>query len=494
MGKFIYTNDLPMYEKYELIDIYDYLSGGLNLTSRSADTLFIKGINKKNRPKETIKIYDFQNEYRELGKNLFELVYKKHKIKLKYTYIITEKSDLKERYIQENFFELANGLGLEESNLLSSISSSLNALAYLNELPYIDTKLNKEIINKGQEIIDNLIILYGETGLDIYDYLYNLNDIIISEIKLLDKEIASILLKAIFEEEQIDSPEIKEIQAMCVDDLTLIFDELDEKIQKIDLESLLKKRLSHNKTANLKYIDNIKYYFSDMKPFMTLLFESNQLNDIKELIIPFVEKFGFPYKGYNNNLSFVKLNDNESIIPCNILIENSIFYYMYYTLYYALEATDKRILDVFDFIPKEKFKELKKLGYFEKKTFFRMNRSNAVAYKDNWIRYNDLIYQDTFMNKDVLLKKDITNTNDSYFNALDKNGFNCKQIFNNLCVAMRILLLEETGEFIPEERYKSCKYCGKKFIPNAKSKKYCSKACSVNGIRLSDNNRKKKNI
>ena len=159
MGKFIYTNDLPMYEKYELIDIYDYLSGGLNLTSRSADTLFIKGINKKNRPKETIKIYDFQNEYRELGKNLFELLYKKHKIKIKYTYIITEKSDLKERYIQENFFELANGLGLEESNLLSSISSSLNALAYLNELPYIDTKLNKEIINKGQEIIDNLIIL-----------------------------------------------------------------------------------------------------------------------------------------------------------------------------------------------------------------------------------------------------------------------------------------------------------------------------------------------
>ncbi len=492
MGKFIYTNDLPMYEKYELIDIYDYLSGGLNLTSRNADTLFIKGINKIDRPKKTIQIYDFVNEYRELGKNLFELVYKKHKIELKYTYGITEKSDLKERYIQENFFELADGLGLEESNLLSSISSSLNVLAYFNELPYIDTKLNKEIIDKGQEILDNLIILYGETGLDIYNYLYNLDEIINSEIRLLNKKIASILSKAIFEEEHINSSEIKEIQAMCVDDLTLIFEELDEEIQKIDLENPLKKRLSHNKTANLKYIDNINYYFSDMKPFMTLLFESNQLNDIKELIIPFVEKFGFPYKGYNNNLSFVKLNDNESIIPCNILIENSIFYYMYHTLYNDWEATDKRILDVFDFIPKEKFKEFKKLGYFKKKTFFRMNRSNAVAYKDNWERYNDLIYQDTFMNKDVLLKKDTTNINDNYFNTLDKKGFNCEQIFNNLCVAMKIQLLEETGEFIPDTKFKACKYCGKKIIPNAKLKKYCSEACSVHGRNLSDSNRKKK--
>ncbi len=57
---------------------------------------------------------------------------------------------------------------------------------------------------------------------------------------------------------------------------------------------------------------------------------------------------------------------------------------------------------------------------------------------------------------------------------------------------MKIQLLEETGEFIPDTKFKACKYCGKKIIPNAKLKKYCSEACSVHGRNLSDSNRKKK--
>ena len=214
---------------------------------------------------------------------------------------------------------------------------------------------------------------------------------------------------------------------MCVEDLNSILDELSREtpIQKIEiiLNNSLKKELSNNKIKDLKYINNINYYGSDMKSFMTFLFEDTQLKDIKKAIIPFIEKFGFPY--YNNN--------NEDIIPCNILIENSIFYYMYYTLFSDWQTADKRILEVFDFIPKEKFKKSKEL---ENKTFFQTNRKSIIFYKNNWLRYNDFVCHDIlgmkYCYKEV---KDVTNYNDNHFNIIGKNGFNYKIVFYNLCTA-----------------------------------------------------------
>ena len=99
MKDLIYFDNLPMYEKYEFIDTHNDLYSGLNLTSRSVDNLYIKGINRINREEKTIPLEDFVNEYVKLGKKLFELVYKKHRIALKYTYQITENIDLKDRYV-----------------------------------------------------------------------------------------------------------------------------------------------------------------------------------------------------------------------------------------------------------------------------------------------------------------------------------------------------------------------------------------------------------
>ena len=434
MKDLIYFDNLPMYEKYEFIDTHNDLYSGLNLTSRSVDNLYIKGINRINREEKTIPLEDFI-------------------IALKYTYQITENIDLKDRYVFKNYFELIDGLELEELKLISSISNSLNKLAYFNTIPSVDKTINTKIIDMGQELLDDLIILYDEIRLDIYPYLYKLDDTIASEINLLDKECCSIVKNLIFDDEDFNFSEIKEIQTMCVEDLNSILDELSREtpIQKIEiiLNNSLKKELSNNKIKDLKYINNINYYGSDMKSFMTFLFEDTQLKDIKKAIIPFIEKFGFPY--YNNN--------NEDIIPCNILIENSIFYYMYYTLFSDWQTADKRILEVFDFIPKEKFKKSKEL---ENKTFFQTNRKSIIFYKNNWLRYNDFVCHDIlgmkYCYKEV---KDVTNYNDNHFNIIGKNGFNYKIVFYNLCTAMNMLLQEKTDYFTTDTKIDNCKFCGK---------------------------------
>ena len=120
----------------------------------------------------------------------------------------------------------------------------------------------------GQELLDDLIILYDEIRLDIYPYLYKLDDTIASEINLLDKECCSIVKNLIFDDEDFNFSEIKEIQTMCVEDLNSILDELSREtpIQKIEiiLNNSLKKELSNNKIKDLKYINNINYYGSDI--------------------------------------------------------------------------------------------------------------------------------------------------------------------------------------------------------------------------------------
>lgn len=497
MNNLIYFDNLPMYEKYEFIDTHDELYQGLNLTSIRADDLYIKGIDRINRVNNTILLEDFSIEYMKLGKKLFELVYKKHKITFKYTYRITENLDLKDRYIQKNYFELVGGLQSDEINLINSISNSLNKLVWFNEVSSVDKNINKKIIDIGQELLDDLIILYDEVRLDIFQYLYNLDDILASEIKLLDKEICSRVNNLIFDDRNFNSNEIQEIQAMCLSDLTSILDELSKKTPKQKIEAILKnslkKELSNNKSVDLKYIDNINYYGSDIKSFITFLFECNQLKDIKKAILPFIKKFGFPYfdnnQNHKTNICPIKLNVNEDIIPCNILIENSIFYYMYYTLFSDWQTTDKRILEVFDFIPKEEFKKSKLKG----KTFFKVNRKNIIFYKNNWLRYNDFINRDILgMEHSYKKEKDENRYNDNHFNITGKDGFNYKIIFYNFCTAMNMLLQEKTDYFTTETTQDKCKFCGKKFTPTSKLKKYCSKTCSTNGRKLLDNNRKKK--
>lgn len=500
MEDLIFIDNLPMYERYEFIDanedIWKKLKENSNMDMRGIDKLFIKGINREEREENTILWEDFFKEYLKLGKKLFELVYKKHRIRLIHSYQVDEILDLKERYVGQNYLDITENLQSDEISFIGSTLESLDKLEIISNKSHIDRNVITKITKLGREILCDLLILHNLKNLDIFPYLYKLSDTLFSEVELINMEFKSILKDQLFSDSPLNYNELNKIQKMCLEDLTSFIEELRKILPNDEIQNIIQKELSNNKVKKLNNIKNSHFYNYNKSSLITVLFSYNHLKDIKRIILPFLKRFGFPYfvsnyeeKEYHQiSSSLVSLNDNEEIIPCNLLIENSIFNYMYYSLFSNWEATDERILEVFHFISKDEFRDSKEL---KDSTYFRTNRKNIINDKTNLFYYYNVICSDIFGFESGFFEiEKEQNTNNNHFRSV-KDKIYTEKIFSNLCIAMNMLIQEQTDYFTVQTKYKKCLSCGKKFVPSAKLKKYCSKKCSIQGRKNNDKERKK---
>lgn len=485
----IYTDNLPAFEEYTIINNQEEVLGSLNRITNNKgilpiEALYIKGTNRIDN-NNCIGANKFFYDYLELGKQLFELSLLNNKMSFKIHNSFDNNLELNnyylERIIRENDFDIP-GLYEEEKELLDEIQRCIGSFEKLKKrFSHRATEIDR-LINMSREIETTLLILTSksisknefvklfnlskeakrkissnsEFHCPIFKELYTLLDILNSTIGLLSEtsEKKSLYI-SIFEEEKENIFSVPKILDMCRNDLEDLLKVVEDK--KFELKFDLKKEISLSKIKKLDDISNINIINKFEEPILTITYSYNQLEDLKKVLIPWLKKYGFPY--YNPTIS---LNDNEELIPCNILITNSIFNYMYYSLYVEWQTTDKRILDIFGFDTTKSFRE---------------NRSSIINIKNDLDYYNNQVTSKIQDFDCSCYEKDSFKGSDNYFNYLTEDGDLKETIFNNLCIAMNKIVKEKTTKFIANHKLENCSICGKAFEPG-KYRKVCSDECS----------------
>lgn len=485
----IYTDNLPAFEEYTIINNQEEVLESLNrITDNKGilpiEALYIKGINRIDNS-NCIGANKFFYDYLELGKQLLELSLLNNKVKFKIHNSFDNNLELNNYYLQriiwENDFDIP-GLYEEEKELLEEIQSCLEIVEELKKNFSYRIKEINELINMSKEIITTLLILTSksisknefvklfnlskeakrkissnsEFHCPIFKELYTLLDILNSTIGLLSEtsEKKSLYI-SIFEEEKENIFSVPKILDMCRNDLKDLLKVVDDK--KNELKFDLKKEISLSKIKKLDDISNINIINKFEEPILMIKYSYNQLEDLKNILVPWLKKYGFSY--YNPTLSS---NTNEELIPCDILITNSIFNYMYYSLFTEWETTDKRILDIFGFDMTKSFRE---------------NRSSIISIKNDLDYYNNQVTSKIQGFDCSYYEEDSFEGSDNYFNYSTEDGDLKETIFNNLCIAMNKIVKEKTTKFLANKKLKNCSICGKSFEPG-KYRNVCSDECN----------------
>ena len=102
--KYIYTKDIPMFERYEFIDygVYRLLSTTLKgkVNKMGSYSFYIKGINRRKNSNNFITIPEksFFDDYLKLGKDLFELASAKNKVCFNNNYFFDDSSNPQDNF------------------------------------------------------------------------------------------------------------------------------------------------------------------------------------------------------------------------------------------------------------------------------------------------------------------------------------------------------------------------------------------------------------
>ena len=356
---------------------------------------------------------------------------------------------------------------------------------------------------KVNNIINTLTVLYGVFEYDVNEQLHALSDFLYD-------------YRDDIENLKIKEEDLKNCKYDALDDLIAEINEI-----KIKNNFNLKKELALSGAKSrvnykMNCVDLCNYF---KKSPIEIRFTYNQLKDLKKIIIPWLNRYGFPYfvkkeleYEYKNEIKkmnekimkyneLVKRNfddeeqqrkmlnkfyisDNECVIPCEYLIQNSIYYYLFYSiLKYQQEADEKvkRIFGVIDRLSQKKIKEIKDLQTCYKYYFYNVcDKIFGIN-----LRYNENM--DVFHIKD---KKDIEKFKNIFLKDEEKDCYT--YYFNNMCIAANMWLEKDTKK-IEINKKKYCCICKKWKEPSEfKYKKYCSDECKEKGNKKRDANRKKK--
>lgn len=490
MKEKIYEDEnLPSFERYELFDIFeDGLCPTLMFSSdykgvRDIDTLYIKGINKYNSHTKKIESEKFLEDYLKLGKKLFQLAISKNKIIFHLNKPLDD-ADFISYYIEE-IYDNDQALNFNEKidiDILTELTDYLGD--QINSFTEI-LDLRDQLIDIGNEndfckiifitvdLIDDIINLFIiNLTLDLDFSLNRLLDIVK---KIVDKYYSENALN--------NSAKILNIFLSAQFDLNDLLEEV-ELLQKNKGFELKKHFSISNNTKNFQNMGKINIYNKFEKSPLEIKFAYSQLKDLKRIIINWLNDYGFPYyirkkdeAKYRKNTG---MRDGDYCIPCNLLITNSIFSYMVYTIFDDWNVADINIKNIFGFDDNDIFSKNRSKIQEVIKSFHYYN--NSVCSKILGFNTKEYVIEDNEEDHEKKVFKE-----DSKFK---EEGSGKVLYFNNLLLAVNKLIEEKIREPINTSR-KRCLTCGKVFIVSRKNRKYCSNVCKEKGTRK--NNAKNKN-
>lgn len=491
---YIFKGNLPSFEKYELFDPREEdwkattkVPGFIPKGIRHINTLFIKGINKKDLTDEdeVIKYKDFLKRYLKLGEQLFNLSISENKLYFTPNYELSD-DELNSNYIEKIILE---------TSLTESQTKKFDSIINLRD--DIEILLGTD---------NNIDIIYDI--LDVIDKLLDLTFILINELNYcIGSDIDSNLdaLCGLLEEMvdnydiYIDShSEIKSTRDFLLSTKVEIH-RLLQQVEKMALENNLnldKKIALSVAKKNKSTKSNVYNYFEE--PLLNVVFTYDQINELEKIIINFLIKNGFPYYILNEDEEkYSKMFPNldtrkDGIIPCETLILNSIYSYMYDHLITKWHLADDRIKEIWGFDDKvSKRENIKRIEKIKRSYYYFNNKLSSNIY--SFVNHKDSRKVEKRTGIKDLDDKDDFTCCDNYFKIDDGDDMYYEQEFTNLCIAVnKIMEMEEKYSYKRiNDKIKPCPICHKGYIPN-KDNRSCHKECADEYTRRMDNERQRR--
>ena len=288
----------------------------------------------------------------------------------------------------------------------------------------------------------------------------------------------------------------------CQCDLATLVEEIEKIVKNNDINLNKKVSLSNAKKSKVTKKDILNKF--EEAP-LTVIFTYYQIDDLQKIITEFIEKYGFPYYVFEEDEEkyikeinrIIDLNEEDSAIPCDILILNSIFNYLLYTILTEWKTADDKIKKIWGFDDKKlKSKNVTTIHNVKKmcKYFNSILTSKLYDFKS----YIKNIDDENNFNVVSLDNKENYDDCDNYFKS-DKDKCYYELLFNNLCIAANEILAKEYRYDEIDAKSKPCPNCGESFIPSKDFRTYCCEKCKVEGRRKKKtenkrNERKNKNV
>ena len=187
------------------------------------------------------------------------------------------------------------------------------------------------------------------------------------------------------------------------------------------------------------------------------------------------------YREKIENIKEFNIGDNEFLIPCEYLIINSIYIYLFYSILVEQQEANSVIKHTFGIgnkFTRDKLKEINEL------------RNNYKYYFYNVCDEIFDIKLKSDKNEISITKEGKKESKNHFIKGTNIDFY--ELYFNNLCIAANIWLEEETKYTVFSDK-KQCPICKRWFSPEEfKYKKYCSDKCQKEGNRKQENLNKKK--
>lgn len=477
--KRLYIDNIPRFEEYDLIDLNQDDAEFLIKVNedkekiyrgvRVPDNMYIIGKNQLEYI-EYLDVADFKKDYLKLGKDLFNLCISKNNIEFDNSYKLDDK-DIYLKYICSDYdyqFE-AHKKYKEDFDNIYDFKNEV-------EIFFYNTVYEERVvifIDTLDRIVNILISIYAAKNINIKKYLDRI-----------DKEVLSRMSKCITMLE-------KENSKLISSEIDKINVELQNIL--IELESVgtnevnIRRKISTSSRKNIDEITNIDFKNKVNECPIKIKFTYNQFKDLKRIIKKWLKKYGFPYYvSTDDEDDYIQkiherldLKDNENAVPCDILINNSIYSYILYDVLVNKNKSNEVIRKLFD------LKNNKKI-----------NNKNFFSLRDDYLYYTNINsaklfdYKSSYTDDDVADKKDLREDND--FAHKGDDGWYKDRIFNNLCIAFNIKLKNDTLYETPNSKDRQCPICKKWFTVNKKYRTYCSNKCKEKGKREKEKEYKRK--